>query len=93
MLRELAGPPPVETETPSAPIDADVGEAVQDALSSLDPADRVAVELYLVEELPAETVAKMLGLLNSKAVYNRVYRALAVLRAQLERAGVRGVDA
>ena len=93
VLRELAGPPPVETETPSAPIDAHVGEALQDALSSLDPADRVAVELYLVEELPAETVAKMLGLVNSKAVYNRVYRALAVLRAQLERAGVRGVDA
>src|SRR5437667_354858 len=48
--------------------------------------------LSVLEELSAETVAKVLGLANAKAVYNRAYRALAVVREQLERAGVRRED-
>ena len=58
----------------------------------LTPDDRLIVELYVLEELPAETVAKVLGLANAKAVYNRSYRALSLVREQLERAGVRRED-
>ena len=61
-------------------------------LGNLPPEDRVAVELYVVEELPAEAVAKVLGYQNAKAVYNRVYRALGALRVELERAGIRQGD-
>jgi len=54
--------------------------------------DRAAVELFVMEELPAADVARIVGLPNAKAVYNRVYRALAVLRSRLEAAGVRRDD-
>ena len=53
---------------------------------------RVAIELYVMEELPAADVARIVGLPNAKAVYNRVYRALADLRERLESAGVRRED-
>jgi DNA-directed RNA polymerase specialized sigma24 family protein len=49
--------------------------------------DRVAVHLYVVEELPAADIARILGLPNAKAVYNRVYRALAALRQRLVQDG------
>jgi DNA-directed RNA polymerase specialized sigma24 family protein len=38
--------------------------------------------------MPADQVARSLGLQNAKAVYNRVYRALAQLRERLERSGI-----
>jgi RNA polymerase sigma factor (sigma-70 family) len=61
------------------------------ALASLDAPDRAAVMMYVVDELPAAEVARVLRLSNAKAVYNRVYRALAEVRGTLERAGlVRG---
>src|SRR5438034_463080 len=44
--------------------------------------------LYVVEELPAADVARILGLPNAKAVHNRVYRALAAARARLAQVGV-----
>ena len=37
--------------------------------------DRMILELFVLEELSAETVAKVLGLANAKAVYNRAYDA------------------
>ena len=52
----------------------------------------MVVELYVIEELPAVDVARIAGLPNAKAVYNRVYRALADLRDWLEAAGVRRDD-
>jgi DNA-directed RNA polymerase specialized sigma24 family protein len=52
----------------------------------------VAVELYIMEELSAEQVAAILGLPNAKAVYNKVYRSLEVLRSQMEQAGLRRED-
>lgn len=100
LLHEL-GPAPVEVdveELPAAPPEpspADVaerGRILEQALASLDPEDRLAVELYVMEALSAEAVAKVLGAANPKAVYNRVYRALAALREQVERAGVRRED-
>ncbi len=65
---------------------------LEDALARLSPEDRVAVELYVMQELPAEAVARIIGLPSGKAVYNRVYRALAAVRDGLERAGVRRED-
>ena len=63
-----------------------------DAVDSLDTADRRIVDLYVVDERPAVSVASMLGLPNAKAVYNRVYRALGALRERLEQSGIRRGD-
>jgi DNA-directed RNA polymerase specialized sigma24 family protein len=52
----------------------------------------VAVQLFVIDELPAKDVARIVGAPNAKAVYNRVYRALAAAREELERAGIRRED-
>jgi DNA-directed RNA polymerase specialized sigma24 family protein len=57
-------------------------------LQTLPPDDRLALQLYVVEELPAADVAQRLGWPNAKTVYNRVYRTLSRVRAILERAGL-----
>jgi RNA polymerase sigma factor (sigma-70 family) len=59
------------------------------ALASLPAEDRLAVQLYVVDEMPADQVARALGYINAKTVYNRVYRALAAIRAGLEQAGIK----
>jgi RNA polymerase sigma factor (sigma-70 family) len=91
LLAELGTPVPNETEA-EAPTDEDAAveeaELLQEALRSLSPEDRVAVQMYVVDEMPAADVARVVGLPNAKAVYNRVYRALAILRERLERAGL-----
>ncbi len=51
-------------------------------------ADWRAVELYVIDEHPAADIARMLGLPNAKAVYNRVYRALDALKHRLEQEGI-----
>lgn len=91
---ELGGPPPPEpADSPVDPLSAgDTAEALAGAMKSLGPEDRAAVELYVIEDLPAQDIARILGLPNAKAVYNRVYRALAALRSELERAGIQRVD-
>ena len=86
LLRELGGPPP--PLPPQEPEDAnepseDRREELEYALRSLSPEDRVAVQLYVVEEMPADAVAKVVGWPNAKAVYNRVYRALELMRTRL----------
>jgi DNA-directed RNA polymerase specialized sigma24 family protein len=45
-----------------------------------------------VEELSAADIARILGLPNAKAVYNRVYRGLELLRSTLEKSGLRRGD-
>jgi DNA-directed RNA polymerase specialized sigma24 family protein len=65
---------------------------LEQALAALPSEDQVAIQLYLIEELPAEQVARVLRLSNAKAVYNRVYRAVAALRARLEGMGIRPGD-
>jgi RNA polymerase sigma factor (sigma-70 family) len=64
-------------------------EELERALDTLKDEDRVLVQLFVIDELPAADVARVLGLPNAKAVYNRAYRALASLRQHLERVGVR----
>ena len=90
---ELAPPP---RDNPDAPIDpavlAEQQALLARALEALPPDDRLAVQLYVVDEMPADQVARALGYPSAKTVYNRVYRALAVIRASLEQAGIRGGD-
>jgi DNA-directed RNA polymerase specialized sigma24 family protein len=95
VLPELGTVPseaPLESDAPSAVEVAERYRRLHQALATLSPEDRLAVELYLLEDLPADRVAKVLGLTNAKAVYNRIYRALAHLRAQLEQAGIQPGD-
>lgn len=59
------------------------------AALATQPADvRLAVQLFVVDELPAAEVARLAGWPNAKAVYNRVHRALGAMRATLEREGI-----
>ncbi len=87
LFTELNLPPPDEAEIDEDA--AEAGELLADALRSLSAEDRVAVEMYVVDQLPAAEVARIMGLPNAKAVYNHVYRALAVVKERLERAGIR----
>jgi len=67
---------------------AELGRRIAAVLAT-QPADvRLAVQLFVVDELPATDVAKIVGWPNAKAVYNRVHRALDAMRATLEREGV-----
>lgn len=86
-------PPREPPESPRDPVAAaEVGARLADALETLPADRRLAVKLYVVDGLSAAEVARTLGWPNAKAVYNRVYRALATLRAALEREGVRSAD-
>jgi hypothetical protein len=46
------------------------------------------VQLFVIEELPAAALAKIVGWPNPKAVYNRVSRAMAKLQLDLRNMGV-----
>jgi len=95
LMAELWGPapPPEETPVPEDTVShAEHAVRIAEALDSLPPDDRLAIQLFVVDDMPAADVARVLGLPNAKAVYNRVYRALADLRVRLERAGISGVD-
>ena len=94
VLRELSAQPLPDTEPqdPSGGDSSESRELLRQVLGALSPEDRVAVELYVMNELPAADVARVLGLPDAKAVYNRVYRALALLRERLEQAGIQPED-
>ena len=88
ILRELGGPvPPIDDSDDATATASERCEELEAALSSLSAEERVAVELYVVEEMSAEAVAKIVGWPNAKAVYNHVYRALGIMRSRLEQAG------
>jgi len=90
---ELAAPPPDDIDRSADPAQlVEQQTLLARALETLPPEDRLAVQLYVIDEVPAEEVARALGLANAKTVYNRVYRALAVVRASLEQAGIRSGD-
>ncbi len=85
-MPELVGsavPSPEENAVAS-----DGAARVSRLLAVLDVTDRLAVQLFVVDELPAAEVARIVGWPNPKAVYNRVSRALARLRGELGRAGL-----
>ncbi|HUP88728.1 MAG TPA: sigma-70 family RNA polymerase sigma factor [Longimicrobiales bacterium] len=66
----------------------DLRAKLEEELERLKPDERLAIKLYLLEDLPAAEVARVLGWGSAKSVYNSVYRALATLRERLEQAGV-----
>jgi RNA polymerase sigma factor (sigma-70 family) len=90
---ELAIPPPASPDPATDPaVLAEQQTLLARALEALPPDDRLAVQLYVVDEMPAEQVARALGYPSAKTVYNHVYRALAAIRASLEQAGIKGGD-
>jgi RNA polymerase sigma factor (sigma-70 family) len=94
VLRAMAGQSP-DTPAVQRPITGETAErraVLDDAVRSLDTGDRQAVDLYVIDQRPAAAVAAMLGLSNAKAVYNRVYRVLGLLRERLEKAGIKRGD-
>lgn len=96
--RELAGPVPLSAadtvvdDISDPAVVVDTALRVARALSSLQPDERLAVEMFVVHEMPAVAIAHALRWPNAKSVYNRVYRALAALRAGLKRQGIRRED-
>jgi len=87
----LPGPPVSLNETESladeALFSAETGTQLAAVLKHLAADERLAIQLFVIDELPAERVAKIVGWPNAKAVYNRVYRALAEARKELEQQG------
>ncbi len=79
-VEELDSADPAETEERS--------RRVEQALQTLPSQDRAAVELYVLEDLSASDIARVLGLRNAKAAYNRVYRALDLLRKHMTTSGL-----
>jgi RNA polymerase sigma factor (sigma-70 family) len=93
LAAELAVPPPSLPDAPPDPaIAAEQRALLARAMDALDPDDRLAVQLYVVDEMPADQVARALGYPNPKTVYNRIYRALGAIRSHLAQAGIRGGD-
>ena len=88
----FVGPPIVSKQTEATAEDtmiaAESSERLASVLEILPEDERLAVQLFVIDELQAERVAQVVGWPNAKAVYNRVYRSLAVLRKELERRGV-----
>ncbi|HEY8165040.1 MAG TPA: hypothetical protein VIF83_05730, partial [Gemmatimonadaceae bacterium] len=89
--------PPVLTEGTGATVEDEIIAAeragqLNAALQVLPPDERLAIQLFIVDDVGADRVARIVGWPNAKAVYNRVYRALQVLRKELERAGVDRTD-
>jgi len=94
ILRELGHAPVdddgLETTDPAEGVGR--GAAIQRMLDGVAPVDRAALLLYVVDELPAAEIARVVGLPDAKAVYNRVYRALASLRKRLAAEGIERED-
>jgi RNA polymerase sigma factor (sigma-70 family) len=81
---QAASEPPAVSEEEAA----GRSRLVQQILASLPEADRVLLQLYVVEGMPAAAVAKVVDLPNAKAVYNRAYRLMEALRPRLRNAGL-----
>jgi RNA polymerase sigma factor (sigma-70 family) len=90
-MRYFIGPPSVGDQDEATVEDelahAEAAGRLAAALATLPPDERLAVHLFVIHELGAEHVARVVGWPNAKSVYNRVYRALATLRAELDRTG------
>ena len=81
---------PIPSSDPAEVLD--LAARLAAALATQPPDVRLAVQLFVVDELKAVDVAKMVGWPNAKAVYNRVTRALAAVRDALEREGIHHGD-
>ena len=59
-----------------------------EALQSLDADVRLAVQLFVIDGVGAAEIAATVGWPSAKTVYNRVYRALTVIRQSLADRGI-----
>ena len=91
--RYFPGPPieliRAEMDPEASAMLLDDSEQLSQAMRILPEDERLAVRLFVVDELGAAAVAKIVGWPNAKAVYNRVSRALERLRRELESHGGR----
>ncbi len=67
---------------------AELAGRLNEALDSLRADERLAVQLFVVDGMPADEVARLVGWPDAKTVYNRVRRALHRLRERLQRQGI-----
>lgn len=92
--RPVAAVPSAEwVAEPADPSSADdASGALRLAMRTLDAESQLAVQLFVVEEMPAADIADVLHLGNAKAVYNKVYRGLALIRQALASRGIQKGD-
>jgi RNA polymerase sigma factor (sigma-70 family) len=95
LMRELVGvalPPDVDVVAEPGATAPDIGEHLERALAALTSEDRLAVQLFVIDDMPAAEVARVVGWPSAKTVYNRVSRALAALRVAFARRGIGSGD-
>ena len=78
---------PAAPQTPDPAVAAEIRLKTAQAFERLPPKLRIAATLAIVEQLPQKEVAAALGI-SIAAVKLRVFRALRLLRKDLERQGV-----
>ncbi|MGD0829848.1 MAG: sigma-70 family RNA polymerase sigma factor [Terracidiphilus sp.] len=89
--RELSAEVLAETAAPLAPdaaVTAEIRRKTAQAFERLPPKLRIAAILAVIEEQPQKVVAAALGI-SVAAVKVRVFRALRILRKDLEREGIK----
>src|ERR1039458_5206989 len=79
---------PVSAATVDAAVSAEIRRKTALAFGRLPPSLRIAAVLAVIEEQPHKEVADALGI-SIAAVKLRVFRALRMLRKDLERQGIR----
>jgi RNA polymerase sigma-70 factor, ECF subfamily len=79
---------PAAPAVPDPAITAEIRRQTREAFARLAPKLRIAAVLTVVEELPQKEVAAALGI-SVAAVKLRVFRALRLLRKDLERQGIK----
>lgn len=82
-------PPDLEAFAPGPESVGEDSSRLNEAMARLKDEDRLAVQLFVIDELSAAEVAAIVGWPSAKTVYNRVSRALRALKSWLsESAGV-----
>ena len=71
--------------------DAELYNALEAAIESLPPRDRLMVKLRFEDDLPMPELARNLGFANRFQAYRHLADVLRVLRRVLERSGIRDV--
>lgn len=69
-------------------VDGETRDRVNQLLAGLGNDERLALDLYVVQQMAADDVARTVGWPDAKAVYNRVSRLLKSLRQKLSDEGV-----
>lgn len=89
VLRRRQDPMRPDLAAPEArSLEVDAPARLASLLAGLSAEDRLAVQLFVMDELSAAEVARIVGWPTARTVYNRVSRALASMRQQLGAAGL-----